>query len=223
MADERLLARLAQLGLPLLETEDEIDVNRTLAEVVKSRDGRLWEGFPVVLLNTARDGRFDPDGVGAHLATEEEQGDFRGLLVMALTVYDASRLSFPWAKRLKTALADSEKALLKSLRDALSREEPFDLRGMTLHPARLKAVFELYYQQEAEKGRQKTARLEELSVEYALSQVFSSKQKELFQKKLDGLPLTKTEREYYSRTVKKKVVALANVELHRLARNLLES
>ncbi len=63
---------------------------------------------------------------------------------------------------------------------------------------------------------------QELSLEYALSQVFSPKQKELFKKKLEGLPLTKTEQEYYSRTVKKKVVALANSELHSLSRKLLE-
>ena len=44
---------------------------------------------------------------------------------------------------------------------------------------------------------------------------------ELFKKKLDGVPLTKTEREYYSRSVKKKVVALANPDLHRLALKLL--
>ena len=60
-----------------------------------------------------------------------------------------------------------------------------------------------------------------LSLEYALSQVFSPKQKELFKKRLEGLPLTKTEKEYYSRTVKKKVVALANPELHRMAQRLM--
>jgi len=44
----------------------------------------------------------------------------------------------------------------------------------------------------------------------------------LFQKKLAGTPLSKTEGEYYSRTVKKKLAALANAELHSLARKLLE-
>ncbi|HIJ97349.1 MAG TPA: hypothetical protein HPP94_16765 [Desulfuromonadales bacterium] len=39
---------------------------------------------------------------------------------------------------------------------------------------------------------------------------------------LDGIPLIKTEKEYYSRAVKKKVAALANAELHRQARMLLE-
>jgi hypothetical protein len=63
-------------------------------------------------------------------------------------------------------------------------------------------------------------KVEEPSLEYALSQLFSPKQKELFQKKLKGELLTKTEKEYFSRTVKKKVAALANPELHRLAQKL---
>ena len=56
----------------------------------------------------------------------------------------------------------------------------------------------------------------------ALSQLFSPKQKELFKKKLNGEPLNKTEREYYSRAVKKKVSALANPDLHRLAQKLMK-
>jgi hypothetical protein len=36
------------------------------------------------------------------------------------------------------------------------------------------------------------------------------------------LTLTKTEQEYYSRSVKKKVVVLAKAELYGLARELLE-
>ena len=62
----------------------------------------------------------------------------------------------------------------------------------------------------------------ESSLEYALSQLFSAKQKELLLKKLRGVKMTKTETEYFSRTVKKKVLALANTELQRLAQKLLE-
>jgi hypothetical protein len=61
-----------------------------------------------------------------------------------------------------------------------------------------------------------------LSLEYSLSQVFSPKQKELFLKKLKREKLTKTEKEYFSRAVKKKVLALANPELHRLSQKLLD-
>ena len=66
------------------------------------------------------------------------------------------------------------------------------------------------------------SRKAEATFEYALSQIFSPKQKELFFKKLKGEKLSKTEREYYSRTVKKKVYALANTDLHRLAQQVTE-
>ena len=83
-------------------------------------------------------------------------------------------------------------------------------------------MFNNYFEQNTEKSRQLKEKHEALSLEYALSQLFSPKQKELFQKKLKGSPLNKTEKEYYSRTVKKKVSALANPELHRLSQKLMD-
>ncbi|MFH1429823.1 MAG: hypothetical protein ABIH39_08805 [Candidatus Margulisiibacteriota bacterium] len=55
-----------------------------------------------------------------------------------------------------------------------------------------------------------------------LDQIFSSKQKELFMKKINGKELTKTEKEYFSRTVKKKVLAMANQDLHHMSKKLLQ-
>jgi len=50
-----------------------------------------------------------------------------------------------------------------------------------------------------------------------LDLLFSKKQKELVFKKLEGQHLTKTEREYYSRVVKKKLAAIAAPEMQDLA------
>jgi hypothetical protein len=50
-----------------------------------------------------------------------------------------------------------------------------------------------------------------------LDLLFSEKQKELVFKKLRGQHLTKTEREYYSRVVKKKLSAMADGEIQELA------
>jgi hypothetical protein len=86
----------------------------------------------------------------------------------------------------------------------------------------LKTVFSNYHAQAVQGLGDLLQVKEELGLEYSLSQVFSPKQKDLFLKKLRGEKLTKTEKEYYSRVVKKKVLALANLELHRLARKLLE-
>ncbi|OGR34037.1 MAG: hypothetical protein A2091_08680 [Desulfuromonadales bacterium GWD2_61_12] len=222
MTDNTLLERLARLGLPLMEAGGEVDVNQTLADVVKSRDTRLWEGFPVLLVNAARDYRFEYDRVLTSLVTDGEKEDFRALLLLSLALYDNLRLSFYWTKQLKAQLSDRDTAQLKQLTRSLSHDAPFTLAGREFQAGRLKGMFELYFEKGAEKGRQRKDTYDELALEYALSQLFSPKQKELFRKKLDGLPLTKTEKEYYSRAVKKKVAALANAELHRQARMLME-
>jgi len=41
--------------LPLMETSEEFGVNQTRAEVAKSCDIPLWEGFTILLVNAARD------------------------------------------------------------------------------------------------------------------------------------------------------------------------
>jgi hypothetical protein len=47
--------------------------------------------------------------------------------------------------------------------------------------------------------------------------LFPPKQKELVLKKLKGEEMTKTEQEYYSRVVKKKLEALADADLRKIA------
>lgn len=103
-----------------------------------------------------------------------------------------------------------------------SDNEPIEWNNERVDASRLRKYFDLYLEKESKEAAGKKKRFEDLSLEYSQSQIFSPKQKELFNKKLDGMPLTKTEQEYYSRTVKKKVIALANSELHSLARKLIE-
>ena len=92
-----------------------------------------------------------------------------------------------------------------------------------LSSERLKQVFKNYYAQKNHDLKNFGEKYEEMSLEFALSQMFSPKQKDLFLKRLKGELLTKTEREYFSRTVKKKATALANTELHQLAQKVLQN
>ena len=219
MTNKTLLDRLSRLGMPLLNTQEGFDVNQTLVDVMKSRDPRLWEGFPVVLLNAAKDSNFNYDRVSGNLASSEKK-KLHSLLLLSLALYGHYHLSAPWMNRFKTGFSDDEKAVLKRLRNSLVHNAPVEVDHDRFDAERFKKTFELYFEKEAESTRQKKDKYEELSLEYSLSQVFSPKQKELLKKKFEGMPLTKTEREYYSRTVKKKVVALANAELHRMAQQL---
>ena len=61
-----------------------------------------------------------------------------------------------------------------------------------------------------------------MALAFAFAEMFTPKQKELFMSKLKGEALSKTDREYYSRVVRKKVLALANADLHQLAKRVLE-
>ncbi|MBW2469534.1 MAG: hypothetical protein JRE88_07145 [Deltaproteobacteria bacterium] len=51
----------------------------------------------------------------------------------------------------------------------------------------------------------------------SLDRLFSPKQKDLVFKKLNGEAFTKTEREYYSRVVRKKLLSIANEQVSRIA------
>jgi len=222
MTDRKLLNSLAKLGCPMLEPVEEMDVYETLVEVVKSRDTRLWEGFPILLANAAENYPFSFERVEQLLTQKGLREQFHRLVLLSLAAYAAYYLTFSWSNQLKKNLSNEDKALIKSWRNKLVNNQDLDWNDVRFDPERLKNLFELYFERSAEKSRRRKEKYEEFSLEYALSQVFSPKQKELFKKRLEGLPLTKTEQEYYSRTVKKKAVALANPELHALSRRLLE-
>jgi hypothetical protein len=222
MTDKKLLTRLSKLGFPMFEPSEELDVNETLAEVVKSLDTRLWEGFPVLLANAGESYQFAPEQVKQQLRRKEQKDHFHQLMLLSGSLFSLYHLSFSWWNKLKKGLSKKDKALVKTWRNRLAHNQTLKYNDVELDPKRLKKLFELYFEKKAEKDRRRKEKYAEYSLEYALSQVFSAKQKELFNKKLEGLPLTKTEKEYYSRTVKKKVVALANTELHSLSKKLLE-
>ncbi|MBW2452635.1 MAG: hypothetical protein JRF07_09820, partial [Deltaproteobacteria bacterium] len=102
--------------------------------------------------------------------------------------------------KLAKDFSGQDKRTVAVWRDALAHNDPNVWDHENLDPERVKGLFKLYYEQKAEKDRRRKDRYDEFSLEYALSQVFSPKQKELFEKKLEGESLTKTEQEYFSRT-----------------------
>lgn len=219
---EDLLKRLGQLGFPLFESQRAEDANLTLADLVRSDELRLLEGFPVVLANSALQGLLDPDRVSGYLKSSADRARFESLLAMSLALYKTMGVRFSWADRLQDSLDPRGAVKFNAFLSALKKDAAFKMNGNKMSAGRLKKTFGNYLSHNAQKLSDIMSENDELGVEYALSRLFSPKQKELFFKKLQGSKLTKTEREYFSRAVKKKVLALANAELHRLARKLLE-
>lgn len=222
MNNKKLLDSLSKLGLPMFDTSEEPDVKETLAEVVKSRDTRLWEGFPALLANAAESYRFTPEQVKQQLTSKKQKDNFHHLVLLSGSLFSLYHISFSWWDKFKKDLSKKDKTLVKTWRNYLAHNRTLKFNETEFDSQRLKEKFELYFEKKAEKDKRRKEKYLQFSLEYAMSQVFSPKQKELFKKKLEGLPLNKTEQEYYSRTVKKKVVALANSELHSLSRKLLE-
>ena len=220
---EKLEKELRQLGFPLMETQQELDVNSTLADVVRSHDTRLWEGFPGLLVKAAKLGDFKREKVESCLKNKTDVGKWRKLFLMSLALYPVMKRRFAFADRLEKDLSSAEKKWVDAFRNkARTRtHENFTLENKELNFSRMKTFLDNYMQEESVKLQQTQAKSDELSLEFALSQVFSPKQKELFWKKVKGEVFTKTEKEYFSRSVKKKVLALANAELGRLAQRLL--
>lgn len=222
MTDDKFFKSLSKLGFPMFEPSEELEVNETLAKVVKSNDTRLWEGFPVLLASAGESYQFESDQVEQQLATEELKERYHRLILLSAAVYAYYHLSFSWLTKLKKTFSENDKNCVKAWRNTLAHNQSPNWSNDEFDPERVRGLFELYFEQKIEKDRRRKDRYDEFSLAYALSQIFSPKQKELFKKKLEGDLLTKTEQEYYSRTVKKKVVALANSELHGLAKRLLE-
>ena len=222
MKNKNLLKRLSKLGYPLFESEEAFDANATLADVVKSRDLRLWEGFPVLLANSAEKGLLDYDKVEWYLKRPFDKPYLTSLMVMSLALYKALHLKFAWAAEFYKSLSKDDKKEFNVLCQKLNKDLDFEVGGRVMSAQRLKNSFNNYFREAQTRFNNLLSMKEESRLEYSLSQVFSPKQKELFLKKLGREKLTKTEKEYFSRAVKKKALALANPELHRLARRLLE-
>lgn len=218
---DNLLKRLRALGFPLFETEETENANLTLADMVKSRDLRLWEGFPVVLANSAEKGLFNYEKTSWYLKKPFDRYYLASLVAMSVALYKALNLKFSWADKFYKSLYKDRKKEFKVFLEKLKNNEDLQVAGRVMSSQRLKTTFNNYFVQAQAKLNNLLSVKEELGLEYALSQLFSPKQKELFLKKLKGEKLNKTEKEYFSRVVKKKVWALANPELHRLAQKVI--
>lgn len=215
--NKKLLEQLSYLGLPLSSVQAPINVNELIADTVKSKSAGLWESFPLLLANSNQHGGFSYKKVKELLENNFLSFLFKNLVLLSLAFYRYLNLKFIWADKLLNhfVFPDNEKfdaffRCLKKNRDIVIFERKLRLK-------RMKQVFNSYFKPDSLEIKDLRTRRDNLSLEYAMSQIFTPKQKELFLKKFRGQKMSKTEREYFSRVIRKKVLALANPELHNLA------
>ena len=219
MENEKLLRELSKLGLPLFEID--VDANETITGVVKSRNIRLWEGFPVLLVNVNKESFFNYEKVKTLLTKRQEYRNFVNLILLSFSVYKYFHLQFFWQKDLKKKIQVRQEGKIKEFLNSMKNNNDITIARQKLNSQRIKNFFNNYFRGENLNVEKMYVKSKGLSLEYALSQIFTPTQKDIFLKKIKGEKLTKSQRERFYRVVKKKVIALLNPELQRLAEQLL--
>ena len=140
---------------------------------------------------------------------------------MSLSLYKFLNLKFSWERDLVDNIKFNGKSKVNEFFNFLKNNNEFYLSQKRIDPKRVKELFNNYFVFVESEIKKNDNIHDELSLEYALSQIFTPKQKEIFLKRLQGKKLTKTEREYFYRIVKKKAMALTNDDLQRLAQQVI--
>lgn len=217
MENKDLLQRLSKLGFPLFDVDSNLQVNETVSELVKSNDLRLWEGFPVVFANANKDRAFNFNEIKKIIKNKKDYDNFFLLFLISLALYKFLSLRIPWVNELYGNLEVKDKEKVKKFMDDFKKNKSFIVSVKTLDAERLRKNFNNYFNQFDSDAKKIKTNYKELSLEYAMSQIFTIRQKEIFLKRASGKKMTKTEREYFYRVIKKKAIALANQDLHLLA------
>lgn len=220
--NEDFLKKVRRLGYPLFETEEYEDANEILADVVRSENPRLWQGFPVMLANSEERNIFAYSRVLSLLKAPDERDHYHRLLLVSYALYKIQNLNLAWVSDLYKIFGPADKKDLGKLIGQFVANEYIQVGSVRLSSEKFKTVFRDYFGKAGSRMENILSVREEFGLEYSLSQIFSPVQKEMVIKKLRREKLSKTETEYFSRVVKKKLLALANPELQRLARQLIE-
>ena len=219
-----LLSAMSQYGYSLLQPDQMANPNDLLTALSQSDDVRVLEGFPVVLANALRKRPNAVDLRAAENILNDGPARERFRMLTALSFYLLGVFGYENLKPSGYEAFNEHFQLMPELRNRMEHGQPLPLGKKTLDPDRVRRTFLNYFVQarESDTAKNKAQLREEFRREYNLSLFFAPKQRDLLEKKLRGEPLTKTEREYFSRVVKKKLLALADPDLHRLAQKALQ-
>lgn len=221
MNNEQLIASLGRYGYPLV-TKPLRNIIDILQKLIDSDDPRLIEGFPVVIANWFYENKTlnTQKLLEMHGAEGVKRDKLEKLLLLTSELMKREKLYQPDDF---LHLANS----LKKKYGPLLSNPIVDLNGRaSLSTERIRNTFQRYtssYLKEkskAEKDDEKQKR--SFLFQFHLSTFFPTKQKEIVLKKLNDQKLTKTELEYFSRTIKKKLEALANDDLNAFAKKILK-
>lgn len=224
---DKLIENLANYGYPLLQPLKS-PPEEILQSLLEQDDFRFLEGFPVVFCDALKKKpvlKWERPEWYPNDFSKEAMRRFPYLLALSyllLKTYplrncDPARamnilLKFPDPKKI---LAQVRSAYLKSASVRAGKDE--------FSTQRFKETFQTYAVEKEQDKRDEELERQRSALEFEMrvSEIFTPRQKMLLRKKHDKRPFTKTEREYFSRVLKKRLKALADPRLHDWARSLL--
>jgi len=221
---EELIIELESYGYPLIRAQRK-SMDRLILDIIKSREPRLLYSLPVILRNISAE---QLDLKNLEKISEQEGIDkkiIQELLYLCLLTYDLYNIRPIWRRKLKDHLKEViDSKELSELREKFFSSSDVEIKNrdfyIRINAGSFKDNFFNYLLMDEKRKRKKLSERIGLSLELKtqsqLSKLFSEKQKEIIMKKLMGEKLTKTEREYFSRTIKPKLEAILNPEIQRI-------
>ncbi len=237
---KELLDQLAQYGYALsVPGTAAAAPEKVLEALLRQDDARLSEGFPVVLASAlsgenvlAWENKTWRPGKAFSKKTEERWAALMAVSLLLFRLFGLGKWPQDRALKLLQRSAQGEKTLAAAedwfsenaaAGTGTSSSGRSRIKPLTLDAERLKTSFRNYAVHEAASGKELEEQKNALGFELLLSELFTARQKELLRKRLADKTMSKTEREYYYRVVKKRLKALADPRLHQMARSLVSS
>ena len=198
-----------------------------LDALASSNDQALVIRFPAVLSICARNGV----ALNSHALfskyweSSPKKQNLEKLLLISAELFDLEGIEAPKnLKKIASSLKAKYGTLLSAKMLPLSSGISISVRDIqnTLrdYTAKTKDAMTAFKQGNLEQEPTRDILNRSADLQVHLRRLFSSKQKDLVFKKLNRKPFTKTEREYYSRVVRKKLVSIANSEVSCIANRL---
>jgi hypothetical protein len=181
-----------------------------------SSEPALIARFPVVLAICARRGiDLDSQGLFArYWSSSPKKQNLEKLLLISAILFETDNISLP------AGLRNTTENLKRRHGSGLSHGVLRLSTGVSIPIDDFRTALKHYLavcEKESPEARAAGSR----QVHMYLERLFSPRQKDLIFQKLRGETFTKTEREYYSRVVRKKLEALSNQEVRQIADALL--
>ena len=195
-----------------------------LDALASSKDPDLVVRFPVVLSICARNGI----SLNSHALfskywdSSPKKQNLEKLLLLTDELFDIEGIAAPQnLKKIVNPLKPKYGTLLSSRLLSLSNGLSIPVHAvqntLRAYTARIKSAMPAQGAENVTHARKPIKLEQSAELDASLDRLFSPKQKELVFKKLNSEAFTKTEREYYSRVVRKKLLAIANRQVNSIA------